>query len=124
MFRGKEFVRHLISNNIKEVEFIYKVNFEAGKGLMYIYLHWPLNQSFLTIERNSIISYSEISDRRVQSSPTKVELFIELIGQVKVILDSKIVGSASSVTEESYNEWNEVLCKIIILASFAKINQA
>jgi len=39
MFRGKEFVRHLISNNINEVEFIYKVNFEAGKGLIYIYLH-------------------------------------------------------------------------------------
>ena len=39
MFRGKEFVRHLISNNINEVEFIYRVNFEAGKGLIYIYLH-------------------------------------------------------------------------------------
>ena len=31
-FRGSDFVRHLIPNNIKEVEFIYKVNFDAGKG--------------------------------------------------------------------------------------------
>ena len=39
IFRGKEFVKHLIPNNINEVEFIYKVNFEPGKGLIHIYLH-------------------------------------------------------------------------------------
>ena len=32
VFRGSDFVRHLIPDNIKEVEFIYKVNFDAGKG--------------------------------------------------------------------------------------------
>ena len=30
--RGKQYVRRLISNNIKEIEFLYRVNFQAGKG--------------------------------------------------------------------------------------------
>ena len=30
--RGKQYVRRLISNNIKEIEFLYRVNFHAGKG--------------------------------------------------------------------------------------------
>ena len=34
VFHGSDFVRHLIPDNIKEVEFIYKVNFDAGKGLI------------------------------------------------------------------------------------------
>lgn len=41
-FRGSNFVRHLIPDNIKEVEFIYKVNFDAGRDTS-MYIH-NLNQ--------------------------------------------------------------------------------
>ena len=30
--RGRSYVRHLIPDNINDTEFIYKVNFEPGKG--------------------------------------------------------------------------------------------
>ena len=63
-------------------------------------------------------------DRKLWFSPWKVELFIELIGQIKKIIHSETVGSASSVKNDKQTEWNELLCKIIILASFTKINQA
>ena len=54
----------------------------------------------------------------------------QLIGELKEIISKKTkedvpeIGSASSVTDDKYTEWNKVLCKIIILASFTKINQA
>ena len=54
----------------------------------------------------------------------KVELFIDLIREIKKIIDKKTVGSASSVTDDMNTEWNQLLSKIIILASFTKLNQA
>ena len=36
-FFSKEFVKHLIPDNVNEVEFIYRVNFEAGKGQTHTY---------------------------------------------------------------------------------------
>ena len=54
VFRGSDFVRHLIPDNIKEVEFIYKVNFDAGKGLTGIFS--PLLRIFSnSIGINSLI---------------------------------------------------------------------
>ena len=56
----------------------------------------------------------------------KVDMFKDLIGKIKKIIseENKTVGSASSVTDAEYIEWNKLLCQIIILASFTKINQA
>ena len=45
-FRGSEFVRHLIPDNIKEVEFIYRVNFDAGTDKIDVYLQ-PLSMNHL-----------------------------------------------------------------------------
>ena len=56
-------------------------------------------------------------------NPIKAKVFIDLIGQLKKI-NFDYENAGSSVSEENEKEWNEVLCKIIILASFTKMNQA
>ena len=43
--KGSHYVRQLIPYNIKNVDFIYKVNFQTGKGQHHTCLYRPLNQS-------------------------------------------------------------------------------
>ena len=40
---GSHYVRQLIPYNIKNVDFIYKVNFQTGKGQHHTCLYRPLN---------------------------------------------------------------------------------
>ena len=57
----------------------------------------------------------------------KVHLFVDLIGKLKNIIDSeKEVDEKESKPCESSvpEEWNELLCEIIILATFTKIKKA
>ena len=59
---------------------------------------------------------------RPDQNPIKAEVFNDLIGQLETITTLyETVGS--TISEETYFRWNQVLCKIIILASFSKINQ-
>ena len=56
----------------------------------------------------------------------KVHLFVDLIGKLKDIIDSKkeVDQKESKPCESSVpDEWNELLCEIIILATFTKINK-
>ena len=135
--RGSNYVRYLIPDNLPEkcTDFIYQVNFEPGEGqncIQYIRLHRPLNQSLWLLklirhfQKLHVIVYHHISIKSL-----KVDLFKDLIGKLKEIMSKKTgeeqvleIGSASSVTDEKYTVWNELLCQIIILASFTKINQA
>ena len=75
-------------------------------------------------ERDNMIYLSLHRIYHISIKSLKVELFKDLIGKIEKIIYSDTVGSASSVTNDVYTEWNELLCKIIILASFTKINQA
>ena len=43
--KGTHYVRQLIPYNIENVDFIYKVNFQTGKGQHHTCLYRPLNQS-------------------------------------------------------------------------------
>ena len=59
----------------------------------------------------------------------KVDLFVDLIGKLRDIIkeaqryDFDIRGW-SSIPDHILTQWNELLCEIIILASFTNINQA
>ena len=105
--QGSSYAKRLIPKNVREPDFIYRVNFEAGNGRG---------------DSNSFLNLFERS--KFWSSPSKVELFKELIGELKNINEKGPTESCSSVSEDMYGSWNETLCKIIILASFTKINQA
>ena len=59
----------------------------------------------------------------IWKNPVKAKVFNDLIGKLKEI-NTNYENAGSSVSEENEKEWNEVLCKIIILASFTKMNQA
>ena len=115
----------------QRTDFIYQVNFEPGEGqncIQYIRLHRPLNQSLWLLK---LIRHFQKLYHHISIKSLKVDLFKDLIGKIKEIMSKKTgeeqvleIGSASSVTDDKYTEWNELLCKIIILASFTKINQA
>ena len=110
--QGSSYAKRLIPKNVLEPNFIYRVNFEAGNGR-------GDSNSF-----SNFFERSKSDQRLFWSSPSKVELFKELIGELKNINEKGPTESCSSVSEDMYGSWNETLCKIIILASFTKINQA
>ena len=87
-----------------------------------------LNQSLWLLK---LIRHFQKLYHHISIKSLKVDLFKDLIGKLKEIMSKKTgeeqvleIGSASSVTDEKYTVWNELLCQIIILASFTKINQA
>ena len=55
-------------------------------------------------------------------SPTQAEVFKDLIGQLKKI-NTHSDAEFLLVSKDEFLSWNEILCKVIILASFSKINQ-
>ena len=107
----------------KMIEFVYKVNFEAGKGQNYLHIFACIG---LWIKACHYLNKFDDLYHDISIKSLKVDTFKDLIGKIKKIIseENKAVGSASSVPDTKYTEWNKLLCQIIILASFTKINQA
>jgi len=122
---GTKYVRNLIPGNLNKImnEFVYEVNFEAGKGQEYLHIFACIA---LRIKACDYLNKFDALYHHISIKSFEVDLFKDLIGKIKKIIseERKTVGSASSVTDAKYTEWNKLLCQIIILASFTKINQA
>ena len=122
IFRSTGFVKNLIPNNINDFEFIYEVNFNAGR-VKLTFIRYILERKKLQNLHFVIVSPLVI-DTKLLSAPTKAEVFNNLIDELKKIDTSKYRSkNISSLSHNQFGRWNTVLSKLIILTSFSKANQ-